>query len=114
MRLLSRACFSAETCARLWQWGTLAGSCCWRLPARICRCLTYTPQQVKDAVVGYGRATKSQVQEMVRVLMGMESIPRPDDAADAIAIAICHLYSARLTFAVKWIGHSTILSRVYG
>ncbi len=55
----------------------------------------YTPLQVKDAVVGYGRATKSQVQEMVRLLLGMECIPRPDDAADAIAIAICHLHSSR-------------------
>ena len=55
----------------------------------------YTPLQVKDAVVGYGRATKSQVQEMVRLLLGMECIPRPDDAADAIAIAICHLHSSQ-------------------
>jgi len=55
----------------------------------------YTPLQVKDAVVGYGRATKSQVQEMVRLLLGMECIPRPDDAADAIAVAICHLHSSR-------------------
>ena len=57
---------------------------------------SYTPLQVKSAVVGYGQATKSQVQEMVRVLCAMESIPRPDDAADAIAIAICHLHSARM------------------
>ena len=56
----------------------------------------YTPLQVKDAVVGYGRATKAQVQEMVRLLLGMDSRPRPDDAADAIAVAICHIHSARM------------------
>ncbi|HEX9015799.1 MAG TPA: crossover junction endodeoxyribonuclease RuvC [Chloroflexota bacterium] len=50
----------------------------------------YTPQQVKQAVAGYGRATKEQVQNMVRVMLGLEEIPQPDDAADALAIAICH------------------------
>lgn len=57
----------------------------------------YTPLEVKKAVVGYGAAEKSQVQQMVRALLGMESIPQPDDAADALAIAICHLHSARFT-----------------
>lgn len=57
----------------------------------------YTPLQVKDAVVGYGRATKEQVQEMVRMLLGLDVVPRPDDAADAIAVAICHCHAARLT-----------------
>jgi len=56
----------------------------------------YTPLQVKDAVVGYGRATKAQVQEMVRLLLGLDCRPRPDDAADALAVAICHIHSARL------------------
>jgi len=56
----------------------------------------YTPLQIKSAMVGYGRATKAQVQEMVRVLLGMDSRPRPDDAADALAAAICHIHSARL------------------
>jgi crossover junction endodeoxyribonuclease RuvC len=55
----------------------------------------YTPLEVKQAVVGYGAAEKSQVQQMVRTLLGMEAIPKPDDAADALAIAICHLHSAR-------------------
>jgi len=54
----------------------------------------YTPLQVKQAVVGYGRATKEQVQNMVKILLNMDHIPRPDDAADALAIAICHLHSA--------------------
>ncbi|MGE5550929.1 MAG: crossover junction endodeoxyribonuclease RuvC [Bacteroidota bacterium] len=55
----------------------------------------YTPLQVKQAVVGYGRADKRQVQEMVRVLLAMRETPRPDDAADALAIAICHAHSCR-------------------
>jgi len=57
----------------------------------------YTPLTVKQAVTGYGNADKAQVQEMVRLLLGLEEAPRPDDAADALAIAICHLNSARLT-----------------
>jgi crossover junction endodeoxyribonuclease RuvC len=55
-----------------------------------CRLFEYSPQQVKQAVVGYGRADKRQVQEMVRLLLGLSRIPRPDDAADALGIAICH------------------------
>ena len=50
----------------------------------------YTPLQVKKAVVGYGRATKPQVMDMVKRLLKLEQIPKPDDAADALAIAICH------------------------
>lgn len=56
----------------------------------------YTPLQVKQAVAGYGRADKKQMQEMVRALLELEAIPRPDDAADALAVAICHLYSIKL------------------
>ncbi len=55
----------------------------------------YTPLEVKNAVVGYGGADKNQVQQMVRALLGLEDIPRPDDAADALAVAICHLHSAQ-------------------
>ena len=55
----------------------------------------YTPLQVKQAVVGYGRAEKRQVQEMVRVLLALHELPKPDDAADALAIAICHAHSYR-------------------
>ena len=55
----------------------------------------YTPLQVKKAVVGYGQATKKQVMEMVRRLLEMEQAPKPDDAADALAIAICHARSAK-------------------
>ncbi len=56
----------------------------------------YTPMEIKQAVAGYGGAPKRQVQEMVRALLGLEDIPRPDDAADALAVAICHLHSARM------------------
>jgi crossover junction endodeoxyribonuclease RuvC len=55
----------------------------------------YTPNEVKQAVAGYGSADKRQVQEMVRTLLGLESIPKPDDAADALAIAITHLHTKR-------------------
>ncbi len=56
----------------------------------------YTPLEVKQAVAGYGGADKHQVQEMVRVLLDLEEIPKPDDAADALAVAICHLHSAKM------------------
>jgi crossover junction endodeoxyribonuclease RuvC len=56
----------------------------------------YTPLQVKQAVVGYGQAEKRQVQEMVRMFLKLKEIPKPDDAADALAIAICHAHSSSL------------------
>ena len=55
----------------------------------------YTPNEVKQAVAGYGSADKKQVQEMVRALLQLDSIPKPDDAADALAIAITHLNTKR-------------------
>lgn len=55
----------------------------------------YTPNEVKQAVVGYGGADKRQVQEMVRALLQLDKIPKPDDAADALAIAITHLNTTR-------------------
>jgi len=54
----------------------------------------YTPAEVKQAVAGYGRADKGQMQEMVRLTLGLEAPPRPDDAADALAVALCHLQTA--------------------
>lgn len=57
--------------------------------------LEYTPNEVKQAVAGYGSADKRQVQEMVRALLQLEKIPKPDDAADALAIAITHLNTKR-------------------
>ena len=53
----------------------------------------YTPAQIKLAVVGYGRAEKHQVQEMVRIILGLPAVPEPHDAADALAAAICHIHS---------------------
>lgn len=50
----------------------------------------YTPLQIKQALTGYGRADKKQMQEMVRVLLGLKEVPKPDDCADALAAAICH------------------------
>jgi crossover junction endodeoxyribonuclease RuvC len=61
----------------------------------------YTPLQVKQAITGYGRATKDQVQQMVRMLLALGSVPQPDDAADAIAVAICHIHSAKLTAMLR-------------
>ncbi|MBQ1602362.1 MAG: crossover junction endodeoxyribonuclease RuvC [Oscillospiraceae bacterium] len=54
----------------------------------------YTPSQVKQAVVGYGKAEKAQVMDMTRRLLHLKAVPRPDDAADALAIALCHARSA--------------------
>jgi crossover junction endodeoxyribonuclease RuvC len=63
-------------------------------------CAGYTPQQVKSAVCGSGRAQKDQVARMVRVLLGLASDPRPDHAADALAVAICHANAAPLAAAL--------------
>lgn len=54
----------------------------------------YTPLQVKQSVVGYGRADKKQVQEMTRRILNLEKVPKPDDTADAIAMAICHAHTS--------------------
>ena len=59
----------------------------------------YTPLQVKQAVVGYGRAEKAQVQQMTKAILNLDAVPKPDDTADALAIAICHAHSYRAT---KW------------
>lgn len=56
----------------------------------------YTPMQVKQAIVGYGKAEKKQVQEMVRMFLKLQAIPKPDDVADALAVAICHAHSYTL------------------
>ena len=54
----------------------------------------YTPLQVKQSIVGYGRAEKTQVQEMTKMFLHLDKIPKPDDAADALALAICHGHSS--------------------
>jgi len=56
----------------------------------------FSPLEVKNAVVGYGKATKKQVQEMVKILLNLDAPPKPDDAADALALAICQIHSGRL------------------
>jgi crossover junction endodeoxyribonuclease RuvC len=56
----------------------------------------YKPLEVKQTVAGYGGADKRQVQEMVRMLLNLEQVPEPDDAADAVAVAVCHIHSARM------------------
>jgi crossover junction endodeoxyribonuclease RuvC len=56
----------------------------------------YTPLQIKQAITSYGRAEKRQVQEMVKTLLNLREVPKPDDAADGLAIAICHAFSSRM------------------
>jgi crossover junction endodeoxyribonuclease RuvC len=63
----------------------------------------YTPAEIKRAVVGYGRADKNQMQQMVKLILGLPAVPSPHDAADALAVAICHAHSqtpARLAGAM--------------
>ncbi len=57
----------------------------------------YTPLQIKQGIVGYGRAEKKQVQEMVKLILKLDSIPKPDDAADGLAVAICHAHSLKFS-----------------
>jgi crossover junction endodeoxyribonuclease RuvC len=64
----------------------------------------YKPLEVKQAVAGYGGADKHQVQEMVRMLLQLEHPPQPDDAADAVAVAICHIHSARMAALIARAG----------
>ena len=66
-----------------------------------CVVVQYTPGQVKQAVAGYGAAGKDQVQRMVQSLLGLTEVPRPPDAADALALALCHLAAAPLQARVE-------------
>ena len=61
----------------------------------------YTPLQIKQAIVGYGRADKHQVQQMVMYFLGLDKIPKPDDAADGLAAAICHAHTAKMSSQFK-------------
>lgn len=61
----------------------------------------YAPAEIKRAVVGYGRAEKQQVQAMVKLLLGLDALPAPHDAADALAVAICHLHTQPLAAATR-------------
>lgn len=60
------------------------------------RIFEYTPLQIKQALTGYGRADKNQIQQMVKTFLKLKSIPRPDDAADALAVALCHAQTNKL------------------
>ena len=71
---------------------------------RAIRCASYTPQQVKNAVCGSGRAAKDQVQRMVQTLLALPELPRPDHAADALAVAICHANGAPMAAALRAAG----------
>lgn len=61
----------------------------------------YTPLQIKQALTGYGRASKVQIQQMVKVMLGMDKVPKPDDAADALAVAICHANSSLMAAKLR-------------
>ena len=61
----------------------------------------YAPTEIKRAVVGYGRAEKHQVQQMIKLLLGLDAVPSPHDAADALAVAICHMQSASGPLGVR-------------
>ena len=60
----------------------------------------YTPLQVKQSVTGYGRADKKQVQEMTRMLLNLDAVPKPDDTADALAVAICHAHCSNSYYGI--------------
>ena len=66
----------------------------------------YTPLQVKQAVVGYGRAEKNQVMDMVKRILHLQDVPKPDDAADAVAIALCHARSATSLLSKKGVNNT--------
>ncbi len=61
----------------------------------------YTPLQIKQAITGYGRADKKQIQEMVKILLNLNQVPKPDDVADALAVAICHGMSLKFKDSFK-------------
>ena len=63
----------------------------------------YTPLQVKQGIVGYGRAEKIQVQQMVKAILALETIPKPDDVADALAVAVCHAHSANMNGILRYL-----------
>lgn len=81
--------------------GQVSGLCMVEAARRDVPVTEYSPNQVKDAVAGYGSATKEQVQRMVQTILGLATPPRPADAADAAAVALCHLSHASLAEAIR-------------
>ena len=73
--------------------GVIVMTCERELPGRL---YEYTPLQIKQALTGYGRADKIQMRQMVKTLLHLDRVPRPDDAADALAVALCHSQTSRL------------------
>jgi len=65
------------------------------------RLYEYTPLQIKQGLTGYGRADKNQIQQMVKILLNLKNIPKPDDAADALAVALCHAHTNKLSAGFK-------------
>ncbi|MHB1537710.1 MAG: crossover junction endodeoxyribonuclease RuvC [Solirubrobacteraceae bacterium] len=80
--------------------GQARGVCMLAAGQRGVACVSYTPQQIKAAVCGSGRADKAQVARMVQSLLALPQLPRPDHAADALAVAICHINAAPLADAL--------------
>ncbi len=77
-----------------------------------CEVHEYTPTQIKRAVVGYGHAQKRQIQQMIKLLLGLDRVPSPHDAADALAVAVCHAHSAGpATAAVRAAGSGKLAAR---
>jgi len=97
---LERVLFSANTRTAM-SVGQASGLAMAEAAAAGCHVVEYSPNQVKDAVCGYGAADKAQVGQMVQRLLGLPSVPKPADAADAAAVALCHLAHAPFAGAVE-------------
>lgn len=86
-------CFSITTQRRRFWSGEARGVAVLACAKQGLKISEYTPLQIKQALVGYGRADKKQVQAMVKAILNLDEIPKPDDTADAVAAAICHGHS---------------------
>jgi crossover junction endodeoxyribonuclease RuvC len=73
--------------------------------------IEYAPAEIKRAVVGFGRAEKHQVGQMIKLLLGLDSVPTPHDAADALAVAVCHVHSSYGAVADALRGETQVRSR---
>ena len=91
----SRVSFTRTTSRARWCSGTRAASPCWPSVEAGVPLIEYSPAEIKMAVTGYGRAEKRQLQQMVQLLLGLDTPPSPHDAADALAVAICHAHAGR-------------------
>lgn len=103
---IERVLFSANTSTAM-SVGQASGLAMAAASRAGCAVVEYSPNQVKEAVAGHGGADKRQVQEMVQVLLGLDVVPHPPDAADAAALALCHLAMAPLHDAARAAGAGT-------